>query len=269
MTLARMWRGPRLQLASLTYHEIGDDPTTTGFQRPGARRYRMSTRAFAAHLDAIAEAALPMLVTMVDFTRVSRNVLLTFDDGGKSARYTADALAARGWHGHFFIVTSLLGGRTFLDATDVRAIHDAGHVIGSHSHTHPDIFKDLTPAQLIEEWRVSRDRLAQILGAAPVAASVPGGDISPDVMRSADAAGFRYLFTSEPWLMPCRVGDCHVLGRYTVTGGTQAATIGALVRARGWGWALLVRRMKGLLRAAFPQWYRQYVRHTTSPESVT
>ena len=260
---------PSPKVASLMYHEIGDDPAVTGFQRPGARRYRLTTRAFAAHLDAIAAAAIPTLVSGLDFTRVTRYVLLTFDDGGASARYAAEALEARGWHGHFFIVTSLLGGRTFLKATDVRALHDAGHLIGSHSHTHPDIFNDLAPAQLAEEWRVSRDRLGLILGQAPIAASVPGGDISPDVLRSADAAGFRYLFTSEPWLTPRRTGSCEVLGRYGVTSATSPQTIGELVRCRGWGSALFVRRMKGLVRATFPSWYRQYVRNTTTGQATT
>jgi peptidoglycan/xylan/chitin deacetylase (PgdA/CDA1 family) len=255
------------QLAGLMYHDIGDDPTASGFQRPGAHRYRLTPRAFAAQLDALAQgAAAPALVTTVDFGHPGRYVLLTFDDGGKSALYASEELQRRGWRAHFFLVTGLLGARTFLDADGVRELRSAGHVVGSHSHTHPDIFKDLTPDRMADEWRVSQDRLAQILGEPCIAASVPGGDIAPPVLESADAAGLRYLFTSEPWLQPRRVGSCWVLGRYGLKAGIDAARVSELARCRGWRRALLVRRLKGLLRSTFPQLYRQYVRHTTREE---
>jgi len=37
----------------------------------------------------------------MDFERPGRHVLLTFDDGGKSALYASDQLSRRGWKGHF------------------------------------------------------------------------------------------------------------------------------------------------------------------------
>ena len=256
-----------LQLAGLMYHEIADDPAASGFQRPGARNYRMTIRAFAAQLDALAHAAAsPALVTTIDFSHPGRHVLLTFDDGGTSALHAAAELQRRGWRGHFFIVTDLLGARTFLDVAGVRELRSAGHVVGSHSHTHPDIFKDLTSDRMADEWRVSQDRLAQILGEPCIAASVPGGDISAPVLESADAAGLRYLFTSEPWLRPRRVGECWVLGRYSLRSGTDPAQVLELAHFRGWSRALLVRRLKVLMRGTFPRLYRRYVQHMTQGE---
>jgi peptidoglycan/xylan/chitin deacetylase (PgdA/CDA1 family) len=187
------------------YHEVTDDPTSTGFQRPGAFAYKHTIAAFAGHLARIAETAIrPSLVTELDLRAPGRYVLLTFDDGGKSALVAGETLAKRGWPGHFFIVTSLIGSRTFLDTDGIRALHAAGHLIGSHSHTHPNVFRDQEPARMVEEWRISSDILSQITGAPCVSASVPGGDISPRVLDSADTAGLRYLFTSEPWVLPRR-----------------------------------------------------------------
>lgn len=253
--------------ASFGYHEVTDDPAAAGFQRPGALPYKHTRDAFTRDLAAIAAGpCLPERVTDTDLSSSGRHVFLTFDDGGKSAVWIADALAGRGWKGHFFIVTGLIGTRTFLTAQEVRYLRETGHVVGSHSDTHPDIFREQRFDRMVEEWRISRDRLAQLLGAPCATASVPGGDISRQVLESADVAGLSYLFTSEPVLTPVRVGACWVLGRFMPKAWTPAARIGDLAAFRGWRSALLVRRLKGAARRVFPQLYRQYVYRTTRSE---
>ena len=87
----------RPEIASLMYHEVTDDAQSTGFQRPGALAYKHSTAAFLEHLRRIeaAAAAPPGRVVDIDFTRPGRHVLLTFDDGGKSALDAAELLTRR------------------------------------------------------------------------------------------------------------------------------------------------------------------------------
>ncbi len=102
-----------------------------------------------------------------------------------------------------------------------------------------------------------------MLGESCTVASVPGGDISPAVLESAAAAGLQYLFTSEPSLVPHLVDGCRVLGRYHVKLGTAPERIAALARLEGWRTAVMVRRLKGLLRDHLPGLYRSYVRYTT------
>jgi peptidoglycan/xylan/chitin deacetylase (PgdA/CDA1 family) len=255
---------PGPQVASFGYHEVTDDPTTSGFQRPAALPFKHTRRAFAEHLGCIAARPLvPELVVHIDFTRLGQHLLLTFDDGGKSAVYAADELSRRGWRGHFFIITSLIGARTFVDAADIRYLRSCGHVIGSHSHTHPDIFRDQTPEGMLAEWRTSCGILADLLGESCIVASVPGGDISSAVLRSAAPAGIRYLFTSEPWIAPRQVDGSWILGRFGPKVGTSPARVGELVRFRSWRRALLERRLKGVVRRSLPALYRLYVRHTT------
>jgi len=251
-------------IAGFGYHEITDVPSATGFQRPGARPYTLTPRAFDDHLTQIAASdARPMRVTDIDFTRPGRFLVLSFDDGGKSAVHAGDALLRRGWTGHFFIVSSLIGQRTFATASDIRYLASCGHVVGTHSHTHPDIFPDLTPERMLEEWRTSSAAISEIVGAPCLAASVPGGDISRPVLESAARAGMRYLFTSEPWLSPRAIDECHVLGRFSPKVGISSDRIRELAQFRGWTSALVVRRLKGLARAGLPLLYRHYVRHTT------
>ena len=107
----------------------------------------------------------------------------------------------------------MIGSPTFLDAAATRYLHSCGHVIGTHSHTHPDIFRALSFDQMIEEWRVSCDLLSDMLGVPCLMASVPGGDVSGRVFQSADLAGLQFLFTSSPVVIPKREGSCWVLGR--------------------------------------------------------
>ena len=253
-----------LQIASFSYHEVTDDPTMSGFQRPAALPFKHTRRAFARHLACIAGGPrVPGLVTQIDFARPGRHVLLTFDDGGKSAVYVADELSRRGWKGHFFILTSLIGTRTFVDAGDIKYLRSCGHVVGSHSHTHPDIFRDLTPELMLEEWRTSCGILADLLGEPCTVASVPGGDISSAVLHSAAPAGLRYVFTSEPWIAPRQVEGTWILGRFGPKAGTSPLRVAELARFHGWRRALIERRLKGALRRSLPALYRLYVRRTT------
>ena len=251
-------------VATLGYHDVTDDTTRSGFQRKGAAPYKLTTQSFRDHLDRIAAGGRsPALLGDFDLTRPGRHLLLTFDDGGKSALSIGEELCRRGWRGHFFITTGLIGQRTFLDAGEIRQLRSAGHFIGSHSHTHPDIYRDLEPARMLVEWRQSGDILAQILGEPCRAAAVPGGDISGAVLRSAGLSGFRYLFTSDPCLTPRLVGGCWVLGRFGVKVSTTTQDIEELLDFRGWTSKLLIRRLKGLARHSMPSLYRLYVRHST------
>ena len=252
------------RVASFGYHDVTDDPAASGFQRPGARPYRLTPGAFAAHLAALGAAGSPPeLIGDLNLTQPGRHVLLTFDDGGKSALYAGDALAARGWRGHFFIVTNLIGQRTFLEPGEIRYLRQCGHVIGSHTHTHPNLFRELSEHAMLAEWRVSCDRLAQLLGEPCDVASVPGGDMSARVHRSAARAGVRFLFTSEPTFTPAHDAGCWTLGRFMVKTGTSAARVAALAQLRGWGRAMLLRRVKLGVRLLMPGMYRRLVLRRT------
>lgn len=253
-------------VATFGYHEVSNDPTSSGLQRPGARPFTLPEPMFARHLEAIARGpCTPEHFHEIDPARPGRHLLMTFDDGGKSALHAAEALGRHGWKGHFFIITGRIGDAGFLDVGEIRQLRQCGHVIGSHSVTHPSLFRELSDERMREEWRTSADRLAQLLGEPCVAASVPGGDISARVLRSADEVGLRCLFTSEPTLTPQRVGRCWVLGRFVPKIHTPPSRVGELAQFRGWGRAMLVRRLKVGARVLLPGLYRRYVRQRTTP----
>jgi len=255
-------------VAAFAYHDVTDDPASSGFQRPGAGPFKLTCRMFAQQLATFAAGPYPPeLIDEIDLALPRPHVVLTFDDGGTSALHVGDELARRGWKGHFFIITSRVGQRGFLAAADIRNLRQCGHLIGSHSHTHPSLFRELPDDRMREEWRESGDRLAHLLGEPCVAASVPGGDFSDRVLRSAAAAGVRYLFTSEPTLTPQRVHGCWTLGRFVPKTATSVQRIGELAQHRGWGRAMLLRRLKLGARRLLPGMYRRYVRHQATPWS--
>ena len=250
-----------LELATLMYHEVTDDPTSSGFQRAAALPFKLRRRDFSMHLEELAAVGrTPARAVDLDFAMPGRHLLLTFDDGGMSALHASDALLQRGWRAHFFITTGKLGTRTFLDAAGVRALHAAGHVVGTHSHSHPNVFRALEPAQMLAEWCDSRARLEDIVGAEVISASVPGGDSSPSVERSAALAGLRLLFTSEPELSPRRAGHAWVLGRACVKTTTSLASVRALASFRGWRRRWMIWRAKDVARTALDPAYRRWVR---------
>ncbi|MBI1765638.1 MAG: polysaccharide deacetylase family protein [Acidobacteria bacterium] len=231
---------------TLMYHDVvaAEAHTASGFDWPDAALYKLTPAQFDEHLAALAAAtgAAPALVrgnkTDLPSPRQCPSWLLTFDDGGVSS-YTeiAGRLEARGWRGHFFVTTGVTGTAAFLSPTQIRELHARGHVIGSHSETHPLRMARCGWDELLREWQVSTEALSAIIGEPIRVASVPGGWYSREVARAAAAAGIKVLFTSEPTARCHTVDGCVVLGRYGIQSGTPAATAAAMAagaRAPRW-----------------------------------
>jgi peptidoglycan/xylan/chitin deacetylase (PgdA/CDA1 family) len=204
------------------YHDVivGGEADASGFPGADAALYKLEREQFSKHLSAIDEAVTdkPARVLELASERKGRPpLLLTFDDGGRSA-YTliAPLLEEHGWRGHFLVTTDYIDAPSFLTRDQIRELHRRGHVIGTHSSTHPVRMSYCSPEQIAREWRTSVETLSGILGEPVKVASVPGGHYSKRVAEAASAAGIGALFTSEP-VMTCRsVDGCLVLGRYTV-----------------------------------------------------
>ena len=163
------------------------------------------------------------------------SVFITADDGRLST-YTilAPVLEQFGWRGHFFITTDWIGLPDFLNEQQIRELDSRGHLIGSHSCSHPRGMWTLSPSVLFREWSESRARLANVLGHEVDVAAVPAGYYSRRVAEAAAASGYRVLFTSEPTASTSVVGTCRVLGRYTVRRHTSASVVGSIAGGDRW-----------------------------------
>lgn len=214
------------RLLSLLFHDVyAADPAESGFEGEGAARYKLPLQLFSEQLTHLAQVleTTPILAGQ-DHSASGMPVAITVDDGGISYHSrVAELLEEHGWRGHCFVTTGWIGRPGFLDREHLRDLHLRGHLIGSHSVTHPTRFAACSYPQMVQEWRDSRAALEDILGTEVRSASIPGGYYSRRVAESAAEAGISSLFTSEPETRVHSVQDCLVLGRYTIRRGDGPA----------------------------------------------
>jgi peptidoglycan/xylan/chitin deacetylase (PgdA/CDA1 family) len=260
-----------MKAVTLLYHDVTDpeEAEKSGFNSADANIYKLRATDFERHLDAIATARNPPRHTIIEL--LNRNdrhseihVLLTFDDGGASAVATADRLDQRGWKGHFFVTTDFIGTNGFVTPANLCDLHKRGHVVGSHSCSHPLRISHLSDGELELEWKQSVDVLEDILGTNVDTASVPGGFYSRRVARYASRAGIRVLFNSEPSVQCSRSEGCLILGRFGLQRDSQADLAGKFARcetsilwrqAAFWNAKKLAKAAGGERWLAFRKWW--------------
>lgn len=93
-----------------------------------------------------------------------------------------------------------LAAKTILSFRDVRALHDAGMAIASHSHAHR-VLGTLSPDEVLLDLRKSRMILEDVLGKEVRTIGYPvGHSVSGAVRRAVSLAGFDLGFTNATGL---------------------------------------------------------------------
>ena len=224
-----------MNLYSLLYHDVisGQNLDSSGFRGKTSSLYKLSVSSFRIQMKRLAEVAdqPPYLVTQLgqDSKSIPR-FALTFDDSGKSSLEIADILEEHAWHGHFFVPTDYIGKRGFLNKGELAELSKRGHVVGSHSCSHPLRMSSLPPDKLFHEWKASKETLSDIINSTVDAASIPGGTYSDEIVRAASRAGIKYLFTSEPNHNPQKLHDTIVFGRYLIKRNTPNSSCASLTK---------------------------------------
>lgn len=226
-----------MKAISLGYHDVADEARVArSSARPGIVLYTLNREDFRSHLCSIQQQD-TSIGTIRRYRQWEREVpvFLTFDDGAVDAyAYVADELEKHNWRGHFFITTNWIGQPDFLSCRQIRELHDRGHVVGSHSCSHPARMSHLETAELVREWAHSCSILSQVLEERVRVASVPDGYYSPKVGQAAAAVGIEVLFTSEPTVNTSVLDGCLILGRYCIRRHTSPAVAGAIAAGRVW-----------------------------------
>jgi peptidoglycan/xylan/chitin deacetylase (PgdA/CDA1 family) len=246
---------------SLMYHDVidGGSADGSGFPSADAAIYKLRVDVFRSHLEAIRQRAKTVShVGQMHRWPDTLPVLLTFDDGGVSFLHPiADMLEEFGWRGHFFITTDYIDSPGFLSRAHIRDLHHRGHIIGSHSCSHPMRMSACTRQQLNREWSQSLAVLSDVLGSAITTASVPGGWYSREVAETAAESGISVLFNSEPKTRAEAIGRTIVFGRFAIFADTPASLCGAFAAGDRWPIARqkLVWNTKKVLKAAGGELY--------------
>ena len=204
----------------LMYHDIvTKTDKSSGFQNESAFQYKVEVYAFEEQVKALH----------------GMDVVFTFDDGGESfLTKAAPILEKYGFKGVFFISTKYIGTSGFLTVDQVKELAGRGHVIGSHSHTHPEIFTKLSEGEIHEEWRRSYEILKDILGKKDLPMSIPNGYASKTIMEEAIMCGFTDIYTSQPTTKTKLFQKHKVIGRYVVQDNMTTNDVLRIVNSKGY-----------------------------------
>jgi peptidoglycan/xylan/chitin deacetylase (PgdA/CDA1 family) len=127
-------------------------------------------------------------------TTSPRKLAITFDDGPNPAitPKLLDLLDRNNAHATFFVV-----GRYVRECPDlVRETTARGHLVGNHTHTHPNLFF-LGPAQIHNELRGCQDAIASALGAAPAWFRPPFGFRNPWLAAAVRELNLRVVMWTQ------------------------------------------------------------------------
>lgn len=194
----------------LMFHDVyQSDPFESGFPRASSNSFKVPRTDFIHFIDALILKANKISIPLSD-------IILTFDDGGGSFLWIARELTKRGLVGHFFISTGYIGTEGFCTKDDLKEIDSFGHVIGSHSHTHPERISSLPNDTLKKEWIEAADFLQNLLGKDVSEASIPGGYYSIESVNILRELGYKTIYTSKPTNRIKFYKEVEIIGRYTV-----------------------------------------------------
>jgi peptidoglycan/xylan/chitin deacetylase (PgdA/CDA1 family) len=191
------------RIVVLMYHALVDGPDEWQALDPAERPYALGVDAFAAQLQALAGAGVPVLDPAEAFGPASAatrgGVVLSFDDGHRSLlTHALPLLRARGLGALGFVTTDFIDQRPgYCRWPDVRALAAQGIRIGAHGVSHRFI-ADLGDAEAAHEFQHARQRIQDEIGRPVTDWSFPGGRVRPAQLALARQAGYAGLFGSAP-----------------------------------------------------------------------
>lgn len=189
----------------LMFHDVVDVRfPDSGFNKPGALQYTIDAERFGELVKFCVDS--------------STDVVFTFDDGGSSFyNVIAPILEKYDKRGVFFISTGYIGTERFLTREQIKTLHSKGHIIASHSNSHPRDISKLSIDEIEDEWFKSKHILEDIVGEEVNQASIPGGAISSDVLKGLKNSGYEVVYTSIPTNKEDSFEGMNIIGRYTIT----------------------------------------------------
>jgi peptidoglycan/xylan/chitin deacetylase (PgdA/CDA1 family) len=159
---------------------------------------------FRAHLDALAEDGWTTISPAHYLRHLTmgavlprKPVMLSFDDGSAGQAHEGLAqLAKRGMTGTFFVMTVVLGKRTWMSIRDIHRLADASMTIGSHTWDHHAV-SNLSGRAWKVQLEQSRETLRKASGQSVEHFAYPYGEISANAYPHLKKAGYKTAFQLE------------------------------------------------------------------------
>jgi peptidoglycan/xylan/chitin deacetylase (PgdA/CDA1 family) len=203
----------------LTYHEISE--ATPKYL------YSVSTAQFLAHVRCVQESVRSLNLR-------ERVCPITFDDGHVSQYiHSLPILQDEGARATFFITAGWTNTRAgYMSWRQLAELVRCGHEVQSHGWSH-EFLTQCSTQSLKEELVRSKMELEDHLGVKVDAISAPGGRWNDKVLESCADAGYKFFFTSDPWMTREEHFGMKVSGRWMVTRKMTAADIRARLLKAG------------------------------------
>ncbi len=212
--------GRSVPLTVLMYHHIGPAPANArGWVHDlyvPAERFERDLARLQEHRCCVMTMA--QAVRFIAEDRLPRNaVVLTFDDGYEdNASIAAPLLQRHGLVGTFNVVVSKIGDGKHMSREQLRKLAAAGHEIGCHSLTHPDL-RRVDDARLQRETADARRDLETLLGRPVVTYCYPDGKYDDRALRAVAGADYRVALATGLPTGRFDTARPFEVGRYRVT----------------------------------------------------
>jgi peptidoglycan/xylan/chitin deacetylase (PgdA/CDA1 family) len=188
----------------LTYHEIVPEPS--------AYVYSTTSLSMREHMSALSGLGNPPMIT--------------FDDGHRShMQLAAPVLEDFGFRGVFFITGGWTSTRPgYMSWEELAQLVRSGHEIQSHGWSH-QYLTDCSEDGLAVELLRSRQTLEDRLGIHVTGISMPGGRYDSRVLNACAAAGYKHVYTSDPFQRSVVRNNVTVCGRVMLRRTMNAAAV--------------------------------------------
>lgn len=133
------------------------------------------------------EAATDQAVPIFKIDTEEKVVAITFDDG-PDPKYTPillETLHSEGVRATFFV----LGNQAEKSPGILFWMQKAGHEIGNHGYSHPDV-KRLKKEEIYQEIKRTEKIILSASGMRPTSYRPPGGVVTPAVLKATYSAGY-------------------------------------------------------------------------------
>jgi peptidoglycan/xylan/chitin deacetylase (PgdA/CDA1 family) len=188
-----------LRSTVLAYHEL--EPEAVAYQ------YALPCRQFEDHLRLAS-------LLKSESAACEEPLTISFDDGHISHYESALPLLEKySCKGIFFVIVGRISERNdFMTWSHLEELIALGHRVEAHGWSHA-FLTSCTDAELQNEVKGAKEMIEDRLGAAVSALSAPHGRWNGRVLGACEEAGYRQLYTSNPWTSRRSGRNVEVIGR--------------------------------------------------------
>jgi len=185
----------------LLYHEVTDFPERTKQIRKMGPADSLLTKQFEEQMALLSVSANTRVVTADDiFNKAeddAKKIVLTFDDGFiGNYLFAFDILERYGFKATFFITVDDVSKDRYMSWEQIAALHKSGHLIQSHTMTHP-MLGECEESEITYELETSKRIIEDKIGSPVKYLSLPYGSLNERVITIAKQIGYKAIFTSS------------------------------------------------------------------------